>query len=75
MIFEQQVMLGAGVAVAAFVLLSALTVLRQRRRRRRSVHWFAIFVLSATIGAGTGIGMHLSGTDPIDTGTITLDGI
>ncbi|MEO0410628.1 MAG: hypothetical protein AAF221_02150 [Pseudomonadota bacterium] len=75
MIFEQQVMLGVAVAFVAFVILSAVTVLRQRKRRRRSVHWFAIFILSAVIGAGTGIGLHLSGTEPLDAGTITIDSI
>lgn len=71
MTFDQQVLAGVFVAVGVFVVLSAVTLIGQRGRRRRSIHWFAIFVLSSVIGAMTGIGIHLSGTEPLDT-PITL---
>ncbi|MEM7570309.1 MAG: hypothetical protein AAF337_10980 [Pseudomonadota bacterium] len=66
MTFSQQILVAIATSGAAFVFLSLITLMRQRHRRRRSVHWFAIFVLSAVIGTGVGIGLHLSGTSPLD---------
>ncbi|MEM1021605.1 MAG: hypothetical protein ACFBZ9_13625 [Sphingomonadales bacterium] len=72
MTFLSELSIAAAVALALFVLLSLVIMLRQRAKRRKSIHWFALFVLCAFVGAGTGMGLHLSGTAPVDTTGIDL---
>ena len=61
--FATDIVVGIGVTLVCFLLFSAGILVRQRRRRRRSVHWFAVFLLAGLVGMFSGMALHLSGTD------------
>jgi uncharacterized membrane protein YfcA len=63
--FATEIAIGLSVTAACFLVFSGIILIRQRRRRRRSIHWFAVFLLSGLIGIFVGMGTHLSGTDPL----------
>jgi len=59
--FQTELAISASITMLCFLLISGGIIISQRRKRRRSVHWFAVFLLSSLVGLFSGMGLHLSG--------------
>lgn len=73
--FATELAIGFSVTALCFLVLSGSILIRQRRKRRRSIHWFAVLLLSALIGVFVGIGVRLTGTEPVDASSAIDDSV
>lgn len=64
--FATELAVGAGITFLCFLVFSGIIIIRQRKRRRRSIHWFAVFLLSALVGVFGSLAFHFSGSGPLD---------
>lgn len=62
--FADELALGIGVMLFCFLVLSGVIAIRQRNRRRKSIHWLSVFMLSCLIGVFAGLGARFTNNEP-----------